>query len=137
MKLYKILPAFSLALGISGLVMSSAIATPPVTILAQDYGEFPNYCEESESVFIAAETENYIVNICGGDNPYTYVGVSKIDGDGIRLPLSDYDPQGNYFEATNGDVSYLLIRGSAKGDFLTVTQGDEELFREPVLDWFE
>ncbi len=96
----------------------------------------PNYCQRGESQFVVAETKGFWVNICGGDNPQTYVGVSKTDGKSIRLPLVDYDPQGNYFEAVNGNVSYLLIRGTAKGSFLTVTQGDRELFRQPVLNWY-
>jgi hypothetical protein len=86
---------------------------------------------------VIAETKGFLVNICGGDFPYTYVGISKTNGNKIRLPLKDYDQQGNYFEAVNGNVSYVLIRGSAKGDFLTVTQGDRELLRQPVLNWFE
>jgi hypothetical protein len=96
---------------------------------------FPNFCEETESLFVIAETQDFWVNICGSHNPYTYVGVNKNNGNQIRLPLSDYDRQGDYFEATNGDVSYLLIRGTAKGDFLTVTAGTRELVRQPILRW--
>lgn len=95
----------------------------------------PNYCREYESTFVTAETAGFWVNICGGDLPNTYVGVSKINGQRIRLPLSDYDSQGNYFEANNGNVSYLLIRGTNKGDFLTVIEGERELFRQPIRRW--
>jgi hypothetical protein len=105
--------------------------------IAQSPPSLPNYCQPEESLFIVAETKGFWVNICGGDFPHTYVGVSKTNGKSIRLPLRDYDQQGNYFEAVNGDVSYLLIRRSAKGDFLTVTQRDRELFRQPVLNWFD
>lgn len=101
-----------------------------------DYDSFPNFCQESESMFVSAETKGFWVNICGSDEPYTYVGVSKTDGSKIRLGLTDYDQQGNSFEAVNGNVSYLLIRGTARGDFLTVTQGTRELFRQPILRWF-
>lgn len=101
-----------------------------------EYDSFPNFCRESESMFVAAETKGFWVNICGSDEPYTYLGVSKTDGSKIRLALTDYDQQGNSFEAVNGNVSYLLIRGTAKGDFLTVTQGTRELFRQPILRWF-
>jgi hypothetical protein len=94
-----------------------------------------NYCRKGESLFVSAETRGFWVNICGGDYPGTYVGVNKRNGNSIRLPLVDYDQQGNYFAAVNGNVSYLLIRGTTKGDFLTVTQGRRELFRQPILNW--
>jgi hypothetical protein len=29
----------------------------------------------------------------------------------------------------------MLIRGTAKGDFLTVTQGNKEIVRQPILNW--
>lgn len=94
-----------------------------------------NYCLDHESLFVVAETRDYWVNICGGDNPGYYVGVNKRNGDSIRVPLNDYDRQGNFFEALNGNVSYLLVRGTTKGDFLTVTEGSRELFRQPILYW--
>jgi hypothetical protein len=37
------------------------------------------------------------LNICGGDLPHHYAGVSKKNGKRIRLPLDDYDPKGDYF----------------------------------------
>lgn len=137
MQFNNLLPNFWFGLGILTLLVSSASAVPKFENLTQHPDSFPNYCQPEESLFIVAETKGFWVNICGGDLPHTYVGVSKINGNKIRLPLKDYDQQGNYFEAVNQDVSYLLIRGSAKGDFLTVTQGDRELFRQPVLDWHE
>lgn len=94
-----------------------------------------NFCGQNESMFVAAETKGFWVNICGGDLPNSYVGVSKTDGKSIRLPLNNYDQQGNYFEAVNGNVTYMLIRGTAKGDFLTVTQGNKEIVRQPILNW--
>lgn len=94
-----------------------------------------NFCQKNDSVFVSAETKDFWVNICGGDNPHTYVGVNKRTRKAIRLPLSDYDPQGDFFEANNGDVNYLLIRGTTKGDFLTVTQGTRELLRQPIIRW--
>lgn len=90
-------------------------------------------CQPEESTFVETETEHYWVYICGGDNPVTYVGIDKQDPSfAIRLPLSDYDPQGNFFEAVNGNVSYILAK-TPRGMFLTVTQGSQELLREPVL----
>ena len=93
-------------------------------------------CRSSESTFVETETENYWIFICGGDAPATYLGIEKGNpSNAIRLSLSDYDPQGNYFEAVNNDVTYILAK-TPRGIFLTVTQGETELLREPVLyDW--
>lgn len=97
--------------------------------------ETQNNCQKNESLFVAAETKDFWVNICGGDKPHTYVGVNKNSGKSIRLRLKEYDPKGNMFEAFNGNVSYLLIRGTAKGDFLTVTEGEREILRQPIIRW--
>ncbi len=125
--------------GLAGLSLSvfSAQAIPEPSQITQRVGQIPNYCQAKESLLVIAETRGFWVNICGRDVPQTYIGVSKQNGNKIRLPLKDYDQQGDYFEAVNGNVSYLLIRRTAKGDFLTVTQGKKELFRQPVLNWFE
>ncbi|AFY69693.1 hypothetical protein Pse7367_1402 [Thalassoporum mexicanum PCC 7367] len=93
-----------------------------------------NYCRSSESMFVAAETDNYFINICGGDLPSHYVGVQKSNTrNSIRVPLSDYQMNGDYFEAVNGDVVYILSR-TIRGDYLTVTQGGREILRE-VAYW--
>jgi hypothetical protein len=93
-------------------------------------------CGDGESTFVITETQNYYVYICGGDYPYTYVGIDKYDPtQAIRLPLNDYDNQGNYYEAVSGDITYILSK-TPRGSFLTVTQGYDELLREPTLsDW--
>lgn len=95
----------------------------------------PSYCKPDETAFVAAETQNYWVSICGqGTNPSFYVGVEKNKGAGqmIRVPLSDFQPQGPMFTATNGNVTYLL-GWSAQGANLTASQGTRELLRERVL----
>jgi hypothetical protein len=134
-KLFKQIPvtlgAALLLGGIAHAVEMKSSSVPQPLFLA----ELRDFCDNSESTFVSAETQGFWVNICGGDLPGYYVGVSKVDGKRIRLRLQNYDPQGNYFEAMNGDVSYLLIRGTAKGDFLTVTQGSRELVRQPILNW--
>lgn len=94
-----------------------------------------NYCKPEESLFLSAETKNFWLNICGGDLPHYYVGVSKKNGKRIRLALDDYDPKGDYFSAYNGNVNYLIIFNTPKGSFLTVTEGKKELFREPLISW--
>jgi hypothetical protein len=91
-----------------------------------------NYCQKQESMFLSVETKSFWVNICGGDLPNTYVGVSKKNGKSIRLPLKDFDQQGRYFEAVNGAHTYILAE-STKGKNLTVAKGDREILREPVL----
>jgi hypothetical protein len=116
-------------------VSTSALPTPTqegTQLIAQ---QLRNYCREGESTFLMAETQNYWVNICGGDLPHTYVGVNKRNGNSIRVDLRDYSEDGEMFEAVNGNVSYLLVRGTPRGDFLTVTQGRREILREPILRW--
>jgi hypothetical protein len=133
---FKLLVIFQFGWGICSFLAASALASETTDRL-QNPASFPLLCQPEESLFIVAETSGFWVNICGGDLPHFYIGKSKINGKQIRLPLKDYDPQGNYFEAVNQTFSYLLIRGSTKGDFLTVTQGERELFRQPVLNWHE
>lgn len=96
-------------------------------LVAQDFA--PSYCNEFESTFVAVETDNFFVSICGGDVPGTYVGVDKTTGDSIRLPLFDYSANGGYFEAVNGAYTYILSR-TPRGNFLTVSRGTQELLRE-------
>ena len=93
------------------------------------------YCDPNDSVFVIAETENFWLNICGGDLPHTYVGVSKDTGDALRLGLSYYEEDGSYFEAVNGDYTYSIIFETAKGSFLSVTKGDEQIVQEPLTSW--
>ncbi|MBP0031024.1 hypothetical protein [Roseofilum sp. Guam] len=97
--------------------------------------ELQDYCYQSESTYFLAETRNFWVSICGGDAPYTYVGVDKETGDDIRLDLSDYDSSGEYFEAVNGDYTYYVILNTARGSFLVVEQDGKEILREPLQDW--
>ena len=98
-------------------------------------GEEVIACEPSESVFVVAQTENYWVNICGGDAPYTYIGIDKTSGESLRLDLTYYEDDGSYFEAINGDYVYTVIFGTAKGSFLSVTQGNDQILQEPLLSW--
>ncbi len=116
-------------LGCAAIVLGAlCLADSPV--LAQ---KIPNYCRKGESTFLTMETKSYWVSICGGDNPNSYVGVNKKDRrQNIRVPLKDFDPRGTYFNAVNKDVEYILAK-TPKGNFLTVTKGQRELLREPVL----
>ncbi|MBW4627451.1 MAG: hypothetical protein KME49_18595 [Brasilonema octagenarum HA4186-MV1] len=96
--------------------------------------EVRNFCRKQDSVFVAAETKNYWVSICGSDSPLTYVGVNKKTGQTVRLPLSvnGRDSQRKYFEAVNNDYTYILAE-STKGKNLTVAKGIREILREPVI----
>ncbi|MBW4594777.1 MAG: hypothetical protein KME46_18165 [Brasilonema angustatum HA4187-MV1] len=96
--------------------------------------EVRNFCRKQDSVFVAAETKNYWVSICGSDSPLTYVGVNKKTGQTVRLPLSvnGRDSRGKYFEAVNNDYTYILAE-STKGKNLTVAKGIREILREPVI----
>ncbi|BAQ62402.1 hypothetical protein GM3708_2808 [Geminocystis sp. NIES-3708] len=129
-----ILSSVTLSLTIlpSNVLANNLISQPP-QLLAQNQEK--NYCKPEESLFLSAETKNFWLNICGGDLPRYYVGVSKKNGKRIRLVLDDYDKQGNYFSAYNGNVNYLIIFNTPKGSFLTVTEGKKELFREPLIRW--
>ncbi|MBD1879090.1 hypothetical protein [Coleofasciculus sp. FACHB-T130] len=63
-------------------------------------------CHRDESTFVAAETKNYLVYICGGDNPHTYVGYAKNGRGGITVPLTSYNR--NVFTAKNGPYTYTV-----------------------------
>lgn len=81
-------------------------------------------CESSGgSQFVSAETKNYLVYICGGDNPNTYVGMAKNGGNSISLPLQSYTR--DRFVAVNGDTRYTLTRTE-----LIVTQKGRVIARE-------
>lgn len=81
-------------------------------------------CESSGgSQFVSAETKNYLVYICGGDNPNTYVGMAKNGGNSISLPLQTSTR--DRFVAVNGDTRYTLTRTE-----LIVTQNGRVIARE-------
>lgn len=76
------------------------------------------------SQFVSAETRNYYIYICGGDNPNTYVGVAKNNNTGgIILPLRSYN--NSQFVAVNGNVRYTLTRNE-----LIVTRNGRVIVRE-------
>ncbi len=119
----------SIALGALCLAASPVLAETSPTAAQK----IPNYCRRGDSTFLTMETKSYWISICGGDNPNTYVGVNKKDRrQNIRVPLKDFDPKGTYFHAVNKDVEYVLAK-TPKGNVLTVTKGQRELLREPVL----
>ncbi|MDJ1173720.1 hypothetical protein [Roseofilum capinflatum] len=125
-------------LTLSASVLLGVLATlvPFRQVLGQTrMAQLQDYCYQSESTYLLAETANFWVSICGGDAPYTYVGVDKQTGDDIRLELSDYDSSGEYFEARNGNYLYYIIFNTAKGSFLVVEEDGRQILQEPILNW--
>jgi len=90
-------------------------------------------CKGAEKSLLNVETANYLINICGVTAPEFYVGAEKKDPTkSIRLPLVESSP--TFYRAVNGNTTYILAQ-TPKGKFLTVTQGGQELLREPVKGW--
>lgn len=85
-------------------------------------------CRNRESTFVTAETASYVISICGGDLPGTYIGESKNGSGRIRLPLQRYER--DRFVAVNGDTRYILTRNE-----LRVTQNGQTILRETVRNW--
>ncbi len=134
----KIASILNMGLKVTPVILSGVLAglMPWSATVAQTrVAQLRNYCRSGESLFMSIETQDFWVNICGGDLPGSYVGVDKSTGNAIRLPLKDYDPRGGYFEAVNGDYTYLVVFNTPKGSFLTVTQGSRELLRQPIVNW--
>jgi hypothetical protein len=134
-------PQVFTSISLCSLMIGALLVTSPPTRAASHLKQYTFHlaqsnsrgCRAEESTFVATETANYRIYICGGDNPETYVGIEKQNpSHSIRLQLTDYDPQGNFFEATNGDISYILAK-TPRGMYLTVSQGYQELLRESVL----
>jgi len=92
-------------------------------------------CPDGQSTFVQAETRSFFVLICGGDAPYTYVGVAKNGRGNITLPLQSYNPSGgpeaSRFVALNRNTRYVLTRKD-----LTVTQGRRTLVKEKITRWY-
>ena len=100
---------------------ASVQTAPPNNLIATNVG-----CPQRSggSMFVRAETRNFLVFICGSDNPNTYVGVAKNGTTGgITLPLRSYSR--DRFVAVNGDTRYTLTRSE-----LIVTRHGRTILRE-------
>ena len=96
----------------------------PVKANSIEIAQAASVCDSSGgSQFVSAETKNYLVYICGGDNPNTYVGMAKNGGNSISLPLQTYTR--DRFVAVNGDTRYTLTRTE-----LIVTKNGRVIARE-------
>ncbi|AFZ19542.1 hypothetical protein [Allocoleopsis franciscana] len=91
------------------------------TLIAQENNVCPE--KSGRSRFVSAETKNFLVYICGGDEPNTYVSIAKKGGNNIVLPLFSYNEE--RFVAVNRDTRYILTRKE-----LTVVQNGRVILRE-------
>jgi len=114
-----------ICLGFStSLCLIATLEMNPVKVNSIEIAQAASVCESSGgSQFVSAETRNYLVYICGGDNPNTYVGMAKNGGNSISLPLQTVSR--DRFVAVNGDTRYTLTRTE-----LIVTQKGRVLVRE-------
>ena len=114
-----------ICLGFSAsLCLLATLEMNPVKANSIEIAQAASVCESSGgSQFVSAETRNYLVYICGGDNPNTYVGMAKNGGNSISLPLQTVSR--DRFVAVNGDTRYTLTRTE-----LIVTQKGRVLVRE-------
>lgn len=111
--------------GVSAIAQTNPNLKPQ--LLAQN-PDLVNNCNDGESMFVAAETRGFWINICGGDNPYDYVAVSKRDGASIRLKLRSYNR--DQFVAVNGTYRYTLTPSR-----LRVTDRGRTLVNQPITRW--
>jgi hypothetical protein len=94
-------------------------------------------CPSRQIQFFQAETQNYIVYICGQTAKYpdTYTGIAKNGNGKITLPLLQAKP--DFFAAVNDNVTYTL-----NSNYLTILQGEKPIFQQRVqrynlLPWRE
>ncbi|MFB2833706.1 hypothetical protein [Floridanema evergladense] len=85
-------------------------------------------CRNRESTFVTAETASYVISICGGNFPGTYIGESKNGSGRIRLPLQRYER--DRYVAVNGNTRYILTPNE-----LRVTQNGQTILRETIRNW--
>jgi hypothetical protein len=84
-------------------------------------------CPSRQIQFFQAETQNYIVYICGETAKYpdTYTGVAKNGREKITLPLLRAQP--NFFAAVNDNITYTL-----NSNYLTIFQGEKPILQQRV-----
>ncbi|HEY9852373.1 MAG TPA: hypothetical protein V6D28_23070 [Leptolyngbyaceae cyanobacterium] len=97
------------------------VSTSDAILIAQETTVCPE--ESGGSQFVSAETRRFLIYICGGDEPNTYVGMAKNGGNGITLPLQSYTR--DRFVAVNANTSYTLTRTE-----LIVRQNGRVILRE-------
>ena len=102
------------------------------TRIESTLSQFQNHCQEEETAFVFAETREYWLNICGIFSPEFLVVTRKRDSTFVRLPVTDYDLEGKWFEATNAEREYALgFQGVFEGDiFFAITQLQTDQFNQ-------
>ncbi len=97
--------------------------------------EVRSLCNRYESTFAAGETKDFLVSICGGDLPHTYVGLDKHTGKTIRLPLTVDGSQnrGRHFEAVNGEYKYEVSINPRVSGNLIVKRNNRVILREAIV----
>lgn len=114
-------------------IVPSPILQPSPTSNPSPPSLFQNRCQEEETAFVFAETRDYWLNICGKFAPEFFVAVNKQKQIPIRLPVTDYDLAGKWFEAVNIENEYVLgFQGRFEGDiFFAITQLKTDQFQKP------
>ena len=95
--------------------------------------QFQNRCQGEETAFVFAETREYWLNICGEYLPEFLVAINKQDTIPVRIPITDYDLQGKWFEAMNTEREYVLgFQGVFEEDiFFAITQLKPDKSQKP------
>ncbi|MBF2064189.1 MAG: hypothetical protein IGS39_07185 [Calothrix sp. C42_A2020_038] len=90
-------------------------------------------CPQGENILIEAVTRNFIIYICGSDQPGSYVGVTRMGNERVILPLQ-LKPSGatekQKYLAVKGNTRFLLTR-----DKLQIVEGNKVIIKEKILQW--
>jgi hypothetical protein len=87
-----------------------------------------SFCPSGTKTLITAETNSFLVFICGENSQSKYVGIAKSGGASIHLPLSNI--QFDSFTTRNGSVSYILTPHT-----LTVKEDGKTLREDPITSY--
>ena len=102
--------------------------------IAADGQTLASGCPQGQNLLVEAVTRSFIVYICGGDFPGSYVGIARSDNSKITLPLLSQKSQGEAIKkkyvAIEGNIKYTLTR-----DVLQVSQDGQTIIKEKVLRW--
>jgi hypothetical protein len=101
--------------GGDGSVSETPIESNTTDTASNSTSNFSSTCPDGEKTFLAAETINFDIAICGKNKPTHYVGKSKQGGGSIKLPLSKASK--DRYIAKNGNVNYVITP-----KYLTIVQ---------------
>lgn len=106
-----------------------ATPTPAKPLVTDDKGFVDSFarCDGSLAAVAVARTQSALVAVCAdGGGSYEYRGVRVRDGASLTAPAIPR-ARGGYVVENDG-VQYVI-----SADELVVTEGDDELYREPVI----